>query len=59
MTKLFTPLIHTYVELEHFQFVLEIDDDFCKDGIKHNDICCDNSCGVCGGPGCGDLPGGL
>ncbi len=33
-------------------------DPLCENGILDNKICCMLSCGVCGGTGCGQLPGG-
>ena len=30
----------------------------CKAGIASDGACCASSCGTCGGPNCGDLPGG-
>lgn len=33
-------------------------DPMCKTGIPHSGICCLAKCGVCGGSGCADRPGG-
>ncbi|CAN0489811.1 unnamed protein product, partial [Scytosiphon promiscuus] len=27
-------------------------------GVQFGDVCCDASCGTCGGAGCGSRPGG-
>ena len=32
--------------------------EFCFNGIVSNNVCCDQSCGQCGGTGCDNLPGG-
>ena len=33
-------------------------DPTCATGILQGTTCCEHSCGACGGPDCGDLPGG-
>lgn len=33
-------------------------DPSCSNGVRAGDVCCAKSCGVCGGTGCNDRPGG-
>merc|ERR1719162_111608 len=31
---------------------------WCRNGLRDGPACCPASCGTCGGPGCGERPGG-
>jgi len=38
-----------------------IENEWCSQGVKNprNDVCCNSSCGTCGGPGCSQRSGGV